>query len=169
VKVIKFSWLLLALVLSAVITTTNAAELKVGVVNAALVLDKSPQKTAALQRLEKEFSTRSKSIESKHKLLLQAQEKLQKDAAILSADERKQNERKLLSEQRELKRLQDEYSEDLSIRRNEELRKLEKQIADTIVELAEAEKYDLVIYQGVIYASDAVDITDAVLAKLKVK
>lgn len=168
-KVIKFSWLLLALVLSAVITTTNAAELKVGVVNAALVLDKSPQKTAALQRLEKEFSTRSKSIESKHKLLLQAQEKLQKDAAILSADERKQNERKLLSEQRELKRLQDEYSEDLSIRRNEELRKLEKQIADTIVELAEAEKYDLVIYQGVIYASDAVDITDAVLAKLKVK
>jgi outer membrane protein len=169
VKVIKFSWLLLALVLSAVITTTNAAELKVGVVNAALVLDKSPQKTAALQRLEKEFSTRSKSIESKHKLLLQAQEKLQKDAAILSADERKQNERNLLSEQRELKRLQDEYSEDLSIRRNEELRKLEKQIADTIVELAEAEKYDLVIYQGVIYASDAVDITDAVLAKLKVK
>lgn len=168
-KVIKFSWLLLALVLSAVITTTNAAELKVGVVNAALVLDKSPQKTAALQRLEKEFSTRSKSIESKHKLLLQAQEKLQKDAAILSADERKQNERNLLSEQRELKRLQDEYSEDLSIRRNEELRKLEKQIADTIVELAEAEKYDLVIYQGVIYASDAVDITDAVLAKLKVK
>jgi len=169
VKVIKFSWLLLALVLSAVMTTTHAAELKVGVVNAALVLDKSPQKTAALQRLEKEFLSRSKSIEGKHKSLLKAQEKLQKDAAILSADERKQKERKLLSEQRELKRLQDEYSEDLSIRRNEELRKLEKQIADTIVELAETEKYDLVIYQGVIYASDAVDITDAVLAKLKAK
>ncbi len=168
-KVIKFSWLLLALVLSAVITTTNAAELKVGVVNAALVLDKSPQKTAALQRLEKEFLSRSKSIESKHKSLLEEQEKLQKDAAILSADERKQKERKLLSEQRELKRLQDEYSEDLSIRRNEELRKLEKQIAETIIQLAEAEKYDLVIYQGVIYASDAVDITDAVLAKLKAK
>lgn len=168
-KVIKFSWLLLALVLSAVMTTTNAAELKVGVVNAALILDKSPQKTQALQRLEKEFSSRSKSIETKHKALLKEQEKLQKDAAILSADERKQKERKLLSEQRELKRLQDEYSEDLSIRRNEELRKLEKKIAETIVELAEAEKFDLVIYQGVIYASDTVDITDKVLEKLKAK
>lgn len=150
-------------------TTTSAAELKVGVVNAALVLDKSPQKAKALQRLEKEFSTRSKSIESKHKSLLQSQEKLQKDAAILSADERKQKERKLLAEQRELKRLQDEYSEDLSIRRNEELRKLEKEIANTIVDLAETENYDIVIYQGVIFASDAVDITEKVLSKLKAK
>jgi outer membrane protein len=169
VKLFKFSWLLLALTLGTMTTAINAAELKVGVVNAALVLDKSPQKTSALQRLEKEFSTRSKSIENKHKALLQAQEKLQKDAAILSADERKQKERELLSEQRELKRLQDEYSEDLSIRRNEELRKLEKQIAETIVQLAESEKYDLVIYQGVIFASDAVDITDKVLEKLKAK
>lgn len=168
-KVIKFSWLLLAFLFTAVTTTTYAAELKVGVVNAALVLDKSPQKAAALQRLEKEFLSRSKTIENKHKQLLKEQEKLQKDAAILSTDERKQKERQLLSEQRELKRLQDEYSEDLSIRRNEELRKLEKKIAETIVSLAESEKYDLVIYQGVIFASDAVDITDKVLAKLKAK
>jgi outer membrane protein len=164
----KFSWLFLALGI-AMAPALQAAELKVGVVNAALVLEKSPQKAQALSRLEKEFSARSKSIETKHKALRTEQERLSKDRAILSADELKAKERKLLSDQRELKRLQDEYSEDLSIRRNEELRKLEKKIAETIVSLAEKEAYDLVVYQGVIYASDKVDLTDKVLEQLKSK
>jgi outer membrane protein len=92
---------------------------------------------------------------------------LSKDGAILSADERRKKERDIVSDQRELQRLQDEYSEDLSIRRNEELRALEKKIAATIVDLAEKESYDLIIYQGVIYASDKVDLTDKVLGMLK--
>jgi outer membrane protein len=168
VKMMKFSWLLVFLGLTLGMSA-QAAELKIGVVNAALVLDKSPQKTQALSRLEREFSARSKSIESKHKSLRTAQERLNKDRAILSASELKTKERKILSDQRELKRLQDEYSEDLSIRRNEELRKLEKEIAETIVNLAKKEAFDLVVYQGVIYASDRVDLTDKVLALLKAK
>lgn len=162
----KFVWILLLLSLG---TAVNAAELKIGVVNAAAVLEKSPQKAEALARLEKEFSARSKSLENKHKDLVSKQEKLQKDGAILGADERKSKERALLSDQRELKRLQDEYSEDLSIRRNEELRKLEKEIAQTIVDLAKKESYDLVLYQGVIFASDRTDLTAKVLEQLKAK
>ncbi len=150
-------------------TSVNAVELKIGVVNAGSVLEKSPQKVNALARLEKEFLNRSKSLESKIKKLRAKQEQLVKDGAILGADERKKKERAILSEQRELKRLQDEYSEDLSIRRNEELRKLEKEIAQTIVDLAKKESYDLVIYQGVIFASDKVDMTPKVLELLKAK
>ena len=161
----KLSWLLLALAF--VGTSVNAAELKIGVVNAGAVLDQSPQKTEALSRLEKEFSTRGKSLEKKLKALRADQDKLTKDSAILSAEEQKSKERKILADQRELKRLQDEYSEDLSIRRNEELRKLEQKIAQTIVDLAKKESYDLVVYQGVIYASDKVDMTAKVLEMLK--
>jgi len=165
VKKMKLSWLLLALAF--VGTSVNAAELKIGVVNAGAVLDQSPQKTEALSRLEKEFSTRGKSLEKKLKALRADQDKLTKDSAILSAEEQKSKERKILADQRELKRLQDEYSEDLSIRRNEELRKLEQKIAQTIVDLAKKESYDLVVYQGVIYASDKVDMTAKVLEMLK--
>jgi outer membrane protein len=167
VKHSKFVWLYLVLALVA--TSINAADLKIGVVNAASVLDKSPQKTQALARLEKEFATRSKSIAKRLKDLRSKQEKFTKDSAILGADERKAKERALLSDQRDLKRLQDEYNEDLSIRRNEELRKLEKEIAKTIVELAKKESYDLVIYQGVIFASDKTDMTAQVLELLKSK
>jgi outer membrane protein len=166
VKKMKYAWVLFALAVF-VSPLSHAAELKVGVVNAAAVLDKSPQKAAALARLEKEFASRSQSLESKHKALRAAQEKLSKDGTILSADERRKKERDIVSDQRELQRLQDEYSEDLSIRRNEELRALEKKIAATIVDLAEKEGYDLIIYQGVIYASDKVDLTDKVLGMLK--
>jgi outer membrane protein len=167
VKNLKFIWLVFALFIAA--PSAYAADLKIGVVNAGVVLDKSPQKAAALARLEKEFSARSKSLEAKHKALRAAQEKLNKDGAILSAEQRRDKERDLLSDQRELQRLQDEYSEDLSIRRNEELRKLEKDIAETIVDLAKKESYDLVLYQGVIFASDKVDLTDKVLEMLKAK
>ena len=163
----KFVWVFLVLALAA--TSINAAELKIGVVNAGAVLEKSPQKEQALARLEKEFAMRSKSLESKFKALRAKQEKLAKDGAILGAVERKSKERAILGEQRELKRLQDEYSEDLSIRRNEELRKLEKDIAQTIVDLAKKESYDLVVYQGVIFASDRVDMTPKVLELLKAK
>lgn len=165
----KTSILGLFLTAAMVALPVQAAELKIGVVNAGAVLEKSPQKSQALARLEKEFSTRSKSLETKRKDLISKRDKLAKDGAILSADERKAKERALLSDQRELKRLQDEYSEDLSIRRNEELRKLEKEIAQTIVDLAKKDAYDLVIYQGVIFASDKVDMTAKVLEILKAK
>ncbi|HHA18087.1 MAG TPA: OmpH family outer membrane protein [Methylophaga sp.] len=166
-KKIKFVWLYF--ILAIVSTSISAVELKIGAVNAAAILDQSPQKMKALARLEKEFSTRSKSIEKKLKSLRSKQEKLAKDGAILSADERKAKERVLLSDQRDLKRLQDEYNEDLSIRRNEELRKLETEIAKTIVDLAKKESYDLVVYQGIIYASDKADMTARVLEILKAK
>lgn len=161
--------MLVSLALLAASPASFANDLKIGVVNASRILDQSPQKDAALKRLEGEFSSRSKSLEAKNRQLRAAQEKLQKDAAILSADERDAQERKIISDQRELKRLQEEYSEDLSIRRNEELRKLEEEIAETIVSIAEAESYDLVLYQGVIFASDKADLTSKVLEKLKAR
>ncbi len=161
--------ILVSLALLAASPASFANDLKIGVVNASRILDQSPQKDRALERLEKEFSARSKSLETQARALRTAQEKLQKDAAILSADEREAQERKIINDQRELKRLQEEYSEDLSIRRNEELRKLEEEIAETIVSIAKAENYDLVLYQGVIFASDKADLTSKVLEQLKAR
>lgn len=166
-KRMKLVGLFLGLALATSVSTANAAELKIGVVNAAKVLEQSPQKASALARLEQEFSGRSKGLESKAKALQARQRKLQTDSTTLGAKELQNKERALISSQRDLKRLQDEFSEDLSIRRNEELRKLEERIAKTIIELAKTENYDLMLYQGVIFAKDTVDVTDKVLAKLK--
>jgi outer membrane protein len=161
--------IMLSLALAVASPAVFANNLKIGVVNAAVILDQSPQKERALERLEKEFSARSRSLEARNRDLRAAQEKLNTDAAILSNEQRQQQERKIVSDQRELQRLQEEYSEDLSIRRNEELRALETQIAETIVSIAEKDGYDLVLYQGVIFASEKADLTSKVLDILKSK
>ncbi|EMR14132.1 outer membrane chaperone Skp (OmpH)-like protein [Methylophaga lonarensis MPL] len=167
-KNIKIIGLLFALFVAGT-HPVHAAGIKVGVVNASVVLDQSPQKTQALARLEREFSSRSRTLEDRQKSLMDAQQKLNRDRAILSSDEVQAQERKLISDQRELNRMQDEYAEDLSIRRNEELRKLEEEVAQAIIDLAIKDSYDLVLYQGVIFASEAIDMTDKVLEELKRK
>ena len=81
--------------------------------------------------------------------------------------ERRNLERDIIAQQRELKRAQDEFREDFNIRRNEELGSLQRQVYEAIVSLAKEEQFDLIVNDGaVIYASEQVDITDKVLKRL---
>ena len=75
-------------------------------------------------------------------------------------------ERDILSMRRDLKRSQEEFRDDLNIRRNEVLAKLQREIFDAIVDFAKDKKYDLILGQGVVYSSDRVDITDDILKQL---
>lgn len=95
------------------------------------------------------------------------EDKLTRDGAVMSESERSKAERELLNQKRDLKRSQDEFREDLNIRRNELLARLQKELNDAIVALAKAEGYDLVLFEGVVFASDRIDITDAVLEQLR--
>ena len=145
----------------------SAQDLKVGFVNAAQLLEKAPQADAARANLEKEFAPRDRRLVAEQKELRQLEEKLSKDGAIMSDAERKKIERDILSGKRDLKRSRDEFREDLNIRRNEELAKLQKLVVESIRALANEGTYDLVLTDGVLYASDKVDITSLVLDKLK--
>lgn len=147
--------------------SVNAQELRVGFVNAAQLLEKAPQADAARANLEKEFSPRDKRLVAEQKELRLMEEKLNRDGAVMSDSERNKLERDILAGKRDLKRARDEFREDLNIRRNEELAKLQKLIVDSIRALAKEGEYDLVLTDGVLYASDKIDITALVLEKLK--
>lgn len=149
------------------IAVAQAAELKIGFVNAAQILDKAPQAELARSRLEKEFAPRDKSLVDAQKSLRSLEEKLARDSAVMGDSERRNLERDILAQQRELKRAQDEFREDFNIRRNEELGSLQRQVYEAIVSLAKEEQFDLIVNDGaVIYASEQVDITDQVLKRL---
>ena len=90
-----------------------------------------------------------------------------KDGAIMSETERARLERDIVNKRRELKRDSDEFREDVNFRRNEEFGKIQRDIVEAIREVAKAQKYDLVLGEGVIYASPAVDITAAITKHLK--
>ena len=145
----------------------QAADFKVAFVNAAVLLDKAPQAEAARKKLENEFSAREKDLVAQQKKVQEMETKLSHDAATMSDTEQRKLERDLTSRKRELKNAQDEFRDDLNIRRNEELGKLQRSVYEVIVALAKKEKYDMIVGDGVIYASEQVDITDKVLQQLK--
>ncbi len=144
-----------------------AADYKIGVVAAVRVLEAAPQAEAAKKKLESEFAGKDKLLVAKQKELKALEDRAAKDGAIMSETERTRLERDIIEKRRELKRDSDEFREDVNFRRNEEFAKIQKQIVEAIQTIASEQKYDLVLGEGVIYASKAVDITDMVIERLK--
>jgi outer membrane protein len=142
------------------------AELKVGFVDLAKLSENAPQIISAQGKIDAEFSSREKELVALQRKIAKMEEELSNNGAVMSDSERGGKERDILSKRRELKRSQDEFRDDLNIRKNEILKQVNIEIGNVIEALAKEEKYDLIIAQGVMFASDRVDITDTILKKL---
>ena len=140
-----------------------AQDLKIGVVNVPVLLDRAPQTKAAMDALQEEFAPRQREFSAKQKELEDLTAKIQKDVAVMGETERKNAERNLRDLQREVQRLQNEFREDLNLRQNEELGNLQRALLKEVQDYAQAEGYDLVVGDGVLFASTAVNITEEVL------
>jgi outer membrane protein len=141
--------------------------MRVAFVNTPAVLEQAPQAEAVRITLQAEFAPRDANLVAEQQKVRALEERLLRDAAVINDDERRRIERELLAQQRDLKRSRDEFSEDFNIRRNEELAKMQREIAESIMSLARERGYDLIIESGVVYASERVDITKEVIARLK--
>lgn len=148
-------------------TPVVAEDYKLGAVNAIRVLEESPQAERARASIEKEFSPRDKQLVAAQKDLKSMEDKLNKDSAILGESERSKLERDIINKKRDLKRSQDEFREDFNLRRNEEFAKIQRDILDAIQKVAKDNNYDVVLSEGVLYASPKVDISNLVIEYLK--
>jgi len=169
-KVIRFTpsrvWIgLTALILFAPSSQT-LADLKVGYVNAVRVIEEAPQGVAALKKLETEFIRRDQELVALQNKIRIVNEELQNNSQTRKAADLRAREREALTLKRELKRATAEFREDYNQRRNEELAVLQQIVRKAILDIAKQEKYDLVLHEGTVYASDSIDITEKVLKKL---
>lgn len=158
-KIALFLGLLLA-------ANASYADLKIGFVNIPAVLEKAPQAEKAKKRLEQEFSPRDKQLVAQQKEIQSLDDKMAKDAAVMGESARANLEKEILNKKRDAKRAQQEFSEDFNARRNEELGKLQRRIVEAIREIAKDQNFDLLLTDGVIYASDKIDVTSQVQQKL---
>lgn len=158
-KIALFLGLLLA-------ANVSYADLKIGFVNIPAVLEKAPQAEKAKKRLEQEFSPRDKQLVAQQKEIQSMDERMTKDAAVMGESARVNLEKDILNKKRDAKRAQQEFSEDFNVRRNEELGKLQRRIVEAIREIAKDQNFDLLLTDGVIYASDKIDVTSQVQQKL---
>lgn len=143
------------------------AEIKIAVVNVPKILAEAPQVEAATKNMEKDFLSRDQELVKTQKKLRAIEEQLSKEAEIMQEDKRRKLERELIAGKRELTRKREEFNEDVNIRRNEEIGKLQRKIKEVINHLTKTESYDLVLGEGVIYAKDALDITNKILQQLR--
>ena len=156
----------LLLILAVLVTGgVHAADLKVGFVDAERVNRESAPADEASKRLEKEFQPRVLEIQRREVQIKAAQGQFEKDALTMSENDRRGREQEMARQIVDLQRLQREFQEDLNLRRNQELGALLERANKIIRQIAEAEKYDLIIQEAV-YRSPRVDITDRVLKAL---
>jgi len=147
--------------------TASAKDLKVGVVDIARVLEESPQAETARQNLQKEFAPREKNLIDTQKKIRDKEEQLARDGAIMSKSERDRVERDIISLKREFQRDQDEFRDDLNFKRNEILEGLQRKLIGSIQNYAKTNNFDLLLAEGVVYTSDALNVTEAVLNAIK--
>jgi outer membrane protein len=162
------------LLLSSVVAATcampaMAAELKIGVIDYARLLDESPQAKAVSEALRAEFGPRYQQLVAQETSLKAKGEKLQKDVATMTPDQRTKAEKELRDSARELERKKQEWQDDSNAKRNDEMNKLQRSLIGEVRDYAKAQSFDIVIAEGVIYATPTVDITAQVLQALQAR
>lgn len=145
----------------------SAQEVKIGVVNFPALLEAAPQTKALMDALQEEFAPRQREFLAKQTEFEELQAKVQKEVAVMGETERRNAEKDLRDLQREVGRLQNEFREDLNLRQNEEMGDLQRALLEQVQAYAQQEGYDLIVGDGVLFASGAVNITAAVLQSIE--
>jgi outer membrane protein len=143
----------------------HAAELKIGFIDAERINRESAPAEVASKRLEKEFAPRAQDLQRREAQIKTLQGQLEKESMTMSESDRRAKEQELARMTLDFQRLQREYREDLNLRRNQELQSLFERANRVIKQIAEAEKFDLIVQEAV-YRSPRIDITERVLKAL---
>ena len=147
-----------------------AAEPKIGVVDFQRLAIESPQGKAVMESMRAEFAPRERTLQAQGQAVKAKEEKLQKDGATMSEDQRARAEKELRDGARDFERARGELQDDETARRNEELSRLQRTIVEEVRTYGKAQGFDLILAQeGVIYNASASDITPAVLSALQAR
>ena len=143
----------------------HAQDFRVGFVNTDRIFREANTAKAAQAKLEQEFSKREKDLNDLGNSLKLASDKFEREAPTLSENQRAQRQKQLIDQDRDFQRKRREFQEDLNARKNEELQQVLDRANRVVKQVAEAEKYDVVLQEAV-YINPKYDITDKVIKAL---
>jgi outer membrane protein len=155
----------LMLGVAALTAQVQAQEFRIGFVNTDRIFKEATSAKAAQTKLEQEFSKREKELVDLGAALKNFNDKLEREGPTLSDSQRATRQKQLVDQDRDFQRKRREFQEDLNARKNEELQLVLERANRVVKQVAEAEKYDLVIQEAV-YISPKHDITEKVIKAL---
>jgi len=142
------------------------SEVKVGFVKVDQIIKDAPQATESNKKLETEFKSRTEKLKKQISELNNNEKEYQKNSLTMSDSQKEKTQKKLQQDRIDIQRTERELREDIDLRRREEVSKLQDKVTKVIEIIAEKEKFDLILYTGVAYASEKIDITPNVLKEL---
>lgn len=164
-NMVKNTLLFLSTMLLATAAVANASDAKIGFVDRERIVRESAPAKRSQAKLEKEFSTRKAELDKLQKQGRDMDATLLKESVTLPEADRMVKERQLAQLTRDFQRIQREYREDFTLRQQEEFVSLQERAQKVIIDIAEKEKFDLIL-QDVVFFSPRVDITDKVIKAL---
>lgn len=151
------------------LSTPAHAEFKAAFINSAIILQQSPQALKAVEDMKKEFKDREQQLRNLAVKIQTSESNLQKDSAIMSADQKKKMETDIIERKRKLRFDAQSLKEDVDLRRKQQIQKLRTSISTVIKNYGEKNGYDLIFTEGVAFAAEKVDITQEILKELSKK
>lgn len=164
---IRWIFLLWFLVSTPLLAEDEDRSHRVAYVNVPWILNNSPQVKDVEMQLKQTFIKREEALRDRQRQLDDVERRLRDAGGDLGDDEARQLERELVSGERRLRIAEEEFQEDVALRKNEEINKLRRQIAEVVQAVAIQRGVDMVFETAVVYASDRVDISEAVLSTLR--
>ncbi|HZP67778.1 MAG TPA: OmpH family outer membrane protein [Rudaea sp.] len=140
---------------------------KVGYIDYKRLLDNAPQTIEMRAKLEREFAPRDAALKADESKLATLKQRYERDGPIMSKADGDALKREIDALDRSIKRTREDLRTELNARAATERDRIWQQLMDSVIEYARAQGYDLVVPSPVIYASPRIDITDAVLDKLR--
>jgi outer membrane protein len=144
-----------------------AAEMKIAVVDYGKLMEESPQAKAVSDALRNEFTPRQRDLQAQQAAVKSKEDRLQKDAATMTQEQRNHADKELRDGARDFARKQSELQDDFNARKTEEMSRLQRILIEEVRTYAKAQGFDLVIADGVIYSTPTLDITPAILTALQ--
>lgn len=155
----------LLLGMSVLASQPYAQEFRIGFISTERVFKEANTAKAAQAKLEQEFAKREKDLLDQGAAIKGLADKFEREAPTLSEAQRMARQKQLVEQDRDFQRKRREFQEDLSVRKNEELQQVLERANKVVKQVAEAEKYDVVL-QEVVYINPKHDITEKVLKVL---
>jgi len=151
--------------LGAAVAAPAAAESKIAVISAPILLRDAPQVQAADAKFKAEFQKREDELKVEAKKLSDDDKKFQREGDTMSAQQRANTAKDLYMRKTDFDLKQRQFAEQAQARNNELQREVLDKVNQAIVEVAKEKSLDLVVRDPA-FANPALDITADVLKKL---
>ena len=145
----------------------QAQPLKIGYINIDHLVSSSPQFIQANQVVIKAFQPQEKQLLALDKQIKTLADVFNKNSITLTQSERKAEIQKIANLERILKQQARTLKKQLKFKNELELGKIQDLINKVIKEVADEEKFDLILYQEVAFASKRVNITPIISQKIR--